>query len=52
MTWAAEDGGPRRRQTVALGLHLRRDGGSLEATTRIAPAVTMVVGDVSRIAVR
>ncbi len=44
MTWTAEDGGPRRRQTVGGGLHLRRDGGSLEVTTRIAPAATMVVG--------
>lgn len=44
MTWAAEDGGPQRRQTVGGGLHLRRDGGSLEVTTRIAPAATMVVG--------
>jgi hypothetical protein len=44
VTWAAEDGGPHRRQTVpgALGI-----GPTTEATvtTRIAPAATMVVGD-------
>ena len=42
MTWAYEDGGPRRTQTVpgALGL---RAGGRLEATTRSAPVTTMVV---------
>lgn len=41
MTWRYEDGGPRRTQTVPgrLGSH------TLSVTTRIAPAVTMVVGD-------
>jgi hypothetical protein len=44
-SWRAEDGGPQRRQLVdGPGLGLAR-GGRLAATTRIAPAVTMVVGD-------
>jgi hypothetical protein len=43
VTWRYEDGGPRRTQLVdgALGLN---DGGRLEATTRVAPVATMVVG--------
>ncbi len=43
MVWAAEDGGPRRTQTVGGGLGLA-PGDRLAATTRMAPAVTMVVG--------
>jgi hypothetical protein len=41
-SWPAEDGGPARRQVVpgALGL---LDGGALQATSRFAPAATMVV---------
>jgi len=38
--WRYEDGGPRRTQTVPGGLGAR----ALNVTTRIAPAVTMVVG--------
>lgn len=41
-TWRFEDGGPQRRQTVPGELGLR-GGGSLEVTTRTAPAVTMAV---------
>ena len=44
MTWRYEDGGPRRLQTSPGGLGLT-DGAELEVTTRIAPAVTMVVHD-------
>ena len=43
MTWRFEDGGPRRRQTVAGGLDIR-PGDRLDVTTRTAPATTMVVG--------
>jgi outer membrane protein assembly factor BamB len=43
MTWRYEDGGPRRTQTVPGGLGLR-PGAALGVTTRVAPAVTMVVG--------
>ena len=42
MTWRYEDGGPRRPQTTAGALGLR-PGDTLEVTTRMAPAVTMVV---------
>jgi hypothetical protein len=42
-SWSYEDGGPRRTQTVPGGLGLRR-GDTLDVTTRMAPAVTMVVG--------
>ena len=43
MTWPSEDGGPHRRQTVpgALGVG---PSTTVEVTTRIAPATTMVVG--------
>jgi hypothetical protein len=41
-TWRFEDGGPQRRQTVPGSLGLR-DGGALQITTRVAPAVTMAV---------
>ena len=41
--WRYEDGGPRRRQTVAGALGAR--GAQLAVTTRIAPVTTMVVGD-------
>ena len=43
MTWRYEDGGPRRRQITSGGLDfaLMND---LAATTRVAPATTMVVG--------
>ena len=44
MTWRYEDGGPRRTQTVDGGLFLKC-GDRLDVTTRMAPAVTMVVGD-------
>ena len=42
MTWRYEDGGFRRSQTTAGALGLR-PGDTLEVTTRMAPAVTMVV---------
>ena len=42
MTWRYEDGGPRRTQTVPGGLGIG-PGDRLEVTTRVAPAVTMVV---------
>ncbi|MBV8951117.1 MAG: hypothetical protein JOZ99_09600, partial [Actinobacteria bacterium] len=42
MIWRSEDGGPRRTQTTPGGLHLR-PGETLHTTTRVAPAVTMVV---------
>lgn len=42
MTWQYEDGGPARRQTTGGGLFLA-PGERLVATTRIAPATTMVV---------
>jgi outer membrane protein assembly factor BamB len=44
MGWRAEDGGPRRTQTTPGGLHLA-SGDELDVTTRVAPVVTMVVGD-------
>jgi hypothetical protein len=43
VSWHYEDGGPRRTQSVASGLGLQ-SGDALEVTTRMAPAVTMVVG--------
>ncbi|MGH2684901.1 MAG: hypothetical protein ACRDJP_05470, partial [Actinomycetota bacterium] len=42
MTWPSEDGGPRRTQTAPGGLGLR-DGRTLTATSRMAPAATMLV---------
>jgi len=42
VTWRYEDGGARRPQTTAGALGLR-PGDTLEVTTRMAPAVTMVV---------
>jgi len=42
VTWRYEDGGPRRKQTVAGGLRIG-PGEHLEVTTRAAPATTMVV---------
>jgi hypothetical protein len=42
VVWRYEDGGPRRTQTAAGGLHLR-PGDALEVTARTAPVVTMVV---------
>ena len=42
MSWRYEDGGPRRQQTTAGGLHIA-PGARLDVTTRTAPAVTMVV---------
>lgn len=44
MTWAYEDGGPRRTQTAPGGLQIR-PADALEVTTRMAPAITMVVGN-------
>lgn len=44
MTWRHEDGGPRRLQRTPGGLGLA-EGAGLEVTTRVAPAVTMVVHD-------
>ena len=44
MTWRYEDGGPQRLQITAGGLGLGADE-HLEATSRVAPATTMVVGD-------
>ncbi|HEY5165350.1 MAG TPA: hypothetical protein VIJ44_05300 [Acidimicrobiia bacterium] len=41
--WRAEDGGPRRTQTVPGRLGVEPDE-RLEVTTRMAPATTMVVG--------
>ncbi|MCU1454132.1 MAG: hypothetical protein JWN46_2278 [Acidimicrobiales bacterium] len=41
--WPAEDGGPRRTQTVDGGLGVVA-GERLAITSRVAPAVTMVVG--------
>lgn len=41
-TWAFEDGGPRRQQLAAGGLHLQ-PGETLAAAARTAPAVTMAV---------
>jgi len=41
-TWSAEDGGPRRTQVAAGGLHLGA-GDTLEVTSRLAPACTMLV---------
>jgi len=49
--WRYEDGGPRRLQTVegeGTGLRIEH-GDRLEATTRVAPATTMVVGDDDRL---
>ena len=43
MTWPLEDGGPRRTQLVAGGLHLA-SGDQLAVTSRSAPATTMTVG--------
>jgi hypothetical protein len=43
MTWRHEDGGPRRQQLAPGRLDAR--GATLSATTRTAPAITMVVGD-------
>jgi hypothetical protein len=48
VSWRYEDGGPRRRQTVAGGLGISSDA-TLEVTTRLAPAATMVVGDAGRV---
>lgn len=42
MTWRSEDGGPGRRQTVPGGLRIGPND-TLEVTTRVAPAATMVV---------
>jgi hypothetical protein len=42
VTWRYEDGGPRRKQTVAGGLGIR-PGQGLTVTTRTAPVCTMVV---------
>jgi hypothetical protein len=42
LTWRFEDGGPRRTQIAAGGLHLEA-GDTLEVTSRLAPAATMLV---------
>ena len=42
MTWRFEDGGPQRTQVASGGFHLR-GGDSLEVTSRLAPAATMIV---------
>ena len=42
MTWQFEDGGPRRTQLAPGGLRLE-GGDTLEVTSRLAPACTMVV---------
>jgi hypothetical protein len=42
MSWSHEDGGPRRMQLAAGGLHLAA-GDRLDVTTRVAPVTTMAV---------
>lgn len=42
MTWAYEDGGPRRTQVACAALALQ-PGDTLDVTARLAPAATMVV---------
>ncbi len=44
MTWAYEDGGPRRTQAVPGGLAIGPGERLVVAASRVAPAVTMVVG--------
>jgi hypothetical protein len=44
ITWRYEDGGPRRAQTIPGRLGITA-GDTLEISTRVAPAVTMVVGN-------
>jgi hypothetical protein len=48
VTWRYEDGGPARLQSVPGRLGIQA-GSRLRATTRLAPASTMVVGDEERL---